>query len=123
MSPTHQDQDKSGKPRQRGRKADRRGQKSGQPQTPRPEPQGEDQIDLMAAATEVAATEVAPTEVVTPAAAAPADVPLIGEILPPEVSAIGAAPIGVQAIANAYADYGMRSFEQRRSFVDKLIGV
>jgi hypothetical protein len=88
MSTTHQDQDKSsGKPRQRGRKADSRG------------------------------------------AAAPVAAPLIGEVLPPDIVLTGVAapaviyPISVQAIAMAYADYAMKSFDGSRSFVEKLIGV
>ena len=120
MSTTHQDRDKSsGKPRQRGRKADQRGQKSGQQQSPKLDRRGEDPVDAMVASADAPAN----------AAAASADVPLIGEVLPPDVPSIGAAAradnrsIGIQTIANAYADYTMKSFEESRSFVEKLMGV
>lgn len=120
MSTTQQDQNKSsGKPRQRGRKADRRSQKSEQQQSPKLDQQGEDQIDLMVASTD------APAE----GAAAPVDLPLIGEVLPPDVPFICAAaptdnrPVSIQTITNAYADYTMKSIEESRSFVEKLIGV
>jgi hypothetical protein len=119
MSTTHQDKS-GGKPRQRGRKADQRGQKREQQQSPKLDQRSEDQIDAMVAATEVTATD-APTS----GAVAPAEVPLIGELLPP----IGAAalmdnyPISIQAIANAYGDYTRKSFEESRSFVEKLMGV
>jgi hypothetical protein len=120
MSTTHQDQDKSsGKPRQRGRKADQRRQPSEQHQNPKLDQRGEDQSSPMAATTE------APSH----GAAAPAAVPLIGEVLPPDIRSTGVAapldifPISVQAIAMAYADYTMKSFDGSRSFVEKLMGV
>ncbi len=116
MSTTQQDQDKSsGKQRQRGRKGDQRGKKSDQQQSPKPDRKDEDQIGAMVASTDV------------PMAAAPA--PLVGEVLPPDVLAIGAAaavdtyPISLQTIANAYAGYTIKSIEESRCFVEKLIGV
>jgi hypothetical protein len=89
----------------------------------------------MVASTDASATEAVASGVVAsvdaPAsgAAASADVPLIGEVLPPDVPSIGAAawadnrPISIQTIANAYADFTMKSFEESRSFVEKLTGV
>ncbi len=120
MSTTHQDQDKSnGKPRQRGRKADKRGQPSERQQNPKLDQRGGDQFSPMVASTD------APSH----GAAAPAAVPLTGEVLPPDILSTGVAapadiyPISVQTIAMAYADYTMKSFDGSRSFVEKLIGV
>ena len=115
MSTTHQDKS-SGKPRQRGRKADQRGQKSAQQRKAKLDRTGEAQSDPMVAST------------VTPASVAAAPAPLIGEVLPPDVLSIGPAapadcPVSIQTIANAYADYTMRSIEEGRSFVEKLVGV
>ena len=131
MSTTHQDKS-NGKPRKRGRKADQRGQKPEQPQSPKLDRQDENQVSPM----------VASTDALTNSAVAPAEVPLIGEVdmpltgevlppevLPPEVPSISATapadyrPISIQTIANAYADYTVKSFEENRSFVEKLIGV
>ena len=118
MSTTHQDKS-GGKHRQRSRKADHRGQKPAQQQSPKPDQRDEDQISPIAASTE------APTI----SAAALADVPLIGEVLSPDVPAIPTAealesfPISLQAIANAYGDYTRKSFQESRSFVEKLMEV
>ena len=131
MSTTHQDKS-NGKPRKRGRKADQRGQKPEQPQSPKPDQQDEIQVTPMVASTDALANS----------AAAPAEVPLIGEVdmpltgevlppevLPPDVPSISATapsdycPVGIQTIANAYADYAVKSFEENRSFVEKFIGV
>ncbi len=126
MSTTHQDKS-SGKPRKRGRKADQRGQKPEQPRSPKLDQQDENQISPM----------VASADALTNSAAVPAEVPLIGEVdmpltgevLPPDVPSIGATapadycPISIQTIANAYADYTVKSFEENRSLVEKLIGV
>jgi hypothetical protein len=120
MTTSHQDQNKSsGKPHQRGRKTDRRSQKSEQQQSPKLDQQGEDQIGLMVA------SAAAPAE----SAATPADVPLIGEVLLPDVPSTRAAapadyrPVSIQTIANAHGDYAMKSIEESRSFVEKLVGV
>ena len=120
MSTTQQDQDKSsGKPRQRGRKADQRGKKNDQQQSPKLDQPAEGQIGAMVASTETPAIEVA----------ASTTAPLIGEVLPPDVVAVGAAapveiyPISLQTIANAYAGYTVKSIEESRCFVEKLIGV
>jgi hypothetical protein len=142
MSTTHQDKS-SGKPRKRSRKADQRGQKPEQPQSPKLDRQDENQISPMVASTDALTdSAVAPAEVpsigeadmpLTGEADMPltgeVHMPLTGEVLPPDVPSIGATapadycPTGIQAIANAYADYTMKSFEENRSFVGKLIGV
>ncbi|MGO8912930.1 MAG: phasin family protein [Bradyrhizobium sp.] len=134
MSTTQQDQDKSsGKPRQRGRKADQRGKKNDQQQSPKLDQPAEGQIGAMVASTETPAIEVAAStaSTETPAieVAASTTAPLIGEVLPPDVVAVGAAapveiyPVSLQTIANAYAGYTMKSIEESRFFVEKLIGV
>jgi hypothetical protein len=94
MSTTHQDKS-GGKPRQRGRKADRPGQKPEQQQSPMLDQREEDQIDPMVAS--------APTN----GAATPAD----------------NSPISIQTIANAYGDYTRKSLLESRSFVEKLMAV
>jgi hypothetical protein len=120
MSTTHQDQDKSsGKPRQRGRKADQRRPPSEQQQTPKLDRRGEDQFSPMTASTEAPSHDTG----------APAAVPLTGEVLPPDIRSTGVPvpmdifPVGIQAIAMAYADYTARSFDGSRSFAEKLMGV
>jgi hypothetical protein len=89
-----------GKPGQRNRKAEqRRSKKPDQPQSPMPErqPDATKQIDTAAASTEPSPIGVA----------APADT----------------LPIGLHTIATAYSDYTKKSFEETRSFVEKLSGV
>jgi hypothetical protein len=88
-----------GKPGQRNRKAERRSKKPDQPQSPMPErqPDAKEQIDTAAASTE-------PSPI---GAAALADT----------------LPIGLHTIATAYSDYTKKSFEETRSFVEKLSGV
>ena len=131
MSTTHQDKS-NGKSRKRGRKADQRVQKPEQPQSPKADQQDENQVSPMVASTDALTNSVAaPAEVPS---IDEVDMPLTGEVLPPEVlpsdvPSIGATapadyfPISIQTIANAYADYTVKSFEQNRSFVEKLIGV
>ena len=131
MSTTQQDQGKSsGKPRQRGRKADQRGQKPEQQQGPKLDQRDEDQIALMVASSDAPVNaEAVPADAPIVGEAAPPEAPLVGEVLPPDTFTIGAAarvdyfPVSVQAIANAYADYTRKSFEDSRSFVEKLMGV
>jgi phasin family protein len=86
-----------GKPGQRNRKAEqRRSKKPDQSQNPmpKPPPDADKQIDMAAAPSETAAI----------GAAAPAD----------------ASPVGLHTIATAYSDYTRKSFEETRSFVEKL---
>ncbi len=129
MSTTHEDKS-SEKPRQRGRKGGQRDRKAGSPQKPQPDQRDEVQIDAMIA------SAVAET-----GAAAPVEQPVVGEVEPAEMVAIeqvaaadappieAAAPAGeqlpvnMQTIANAYRDYTRKSFQENRSFVEKLMGV
>jgi Phasin protein len=94
MSTTQQDKS-SGKPRQRGRKADQPGPKPEQQQSPMLDQREQDQIDPMVAS--------APTN----SAATPAD----------------NYPISIQTIANAYGDYAKKSLLESSSFVEKLTAV
>jgi hypothetical protein len=118
MSTTHRDKS-SGKPRQRSRKTDRRGQKAEQQQSPKLDQRDEDLVDPMIASTDAQANRTT----------APADVPLIGEVEPADAPLIRAAvpavsgPISIQTIANAYRDYTRKSFHESRFFVEKLMGV
>jgi hypothetical protein len=117
MSTTPRDKS-SGRPRQRSRKADQRSQKPEQQQNPKVDQRYEDEIGPMVASTD------APTN----GAAALPDVPLIGEVAPADAPSIAtAAPtahheISLQTIANAYGDYTRKSFQETRSFVEKLMG-
>jgi phasin family protein len=131
MSTTQQDQGKSsGKPRQRGRKADQRGQKPEQQQGPKLDQRDEDQIAPMVASSDAPVNaEAVPADAPIVGEAAPPEAPLVGEVLPPDVRSIGAMapannfPVSIQAIANAYGDYSRKSFEESLSFVEKLVGV
>jgi hypothetical protein len=138
MSTTQKDKS-SGKPRQRSRKADQRGQKPEAPQSPKRDQEMEDQIgSLMAdAPTNGAAPpaqvplidEVEPAEAPLIDEVAPAEVPLIGEVAAADALSTDTAtpahprPVGIQTIANAYEDYAKRSLQESRSFVEKLMGV
>ena len=139
MSTTQKDKS-SGKPRQRSRKADQRGQKPEAPQSPKLDQKMEDQISsLMADALTANGAappaqlplidEVAAAEAPLIDEVAPAEVPLIDEVAAADAASIGAAvpaqhrPISIQTIASAYEDYTKRSFEESRSFVEKLMGV
>ena len=57
------------------------------------------------------------------------EVPLTGEVIPPDASSAGAVrptegfPVTVEAIATAYREYARRSFQENRSFVERLMGV
>jgi hypothetical protein len=127
MSTTHQDKS-SDKLRQRSRKADRRGQKTDQQQSPKLDQRDEDQIGAVIASTDAPTNgAAAPAELPSSGAPAPADVALIGEAAPADALSIGAPadnhPISVQTIAIAYGDYTKKSFQETRFFVEKLMGV
>jgi hypothetical protein len=98
-----------GKPGRRNRKAEPRGRKPDEAQSPTP-------VQLQVAEEPVAAP------------AAPIDSPPIGAAAPTDASPIGAvasaetAPVSLQTIANVYGDYAKKSFEETRSFVEKLTG-
>ncbi|MEY9706508.1 phasin family protein [Bradyrhizobium sp. YCK136] len=129
MSTTHKDKPRS-KPRQRSRKADQRGQKPDQQQSPKLVQRDEDRIGAMVASTDTL-TNGAAASVESPSsgAPAPADVPLIGEVAPadaPSISAVTPAdncPVNIQTIANAYRDYSNKSLRETGSFVEKLMVV
>jgi hypothetical protein len=127
MSTTQKDKS-GGKPRQRSRKADQRGQKPEVQQSPKLDPKIEDQIgSLMAEAPTNGAALSAEVPLIDEVA--PAEVPLVEEIAPVDASPIERAapaqprPISIQTIANAYENYTKRSLQQSRSFVEKLMGV
>jgi hypothetical protein len=137
MSTTQQDKPGS-KPRQRRSKAEQRGQKPGQEQSPKLE-QNDEQIGITEAATETVATDAAAiAEAATAAFAATepsvrTEAPLIGqaaigEVEPADAPSINpGAPadngsIGIQTIANAYSSYANKSLQQTGSFVERLMG-
>jgi hypothetical protein len=138
MSTTQQDKPAS-KPRRRGRKADRQGQKPDQEtgiqetdlaaQSVTLDQANEDPTGTPAVATDVVASdETAPVEFASAEASASADVPLIGEVAPAVAPTMDpaapaeTAPIGMQTIANAYRSYAHKSLQQTGSFAEKLIG-
>jgi hypothetical protein len=131
-------ENKSGeKQRQRRGKAAQRDQKDGQQRSPKLDRRNDERIDAMIASTDLSANS----------AAAPTEQPLIGEVelshvpvidAAPAIDAVPAAsaqstervaasgetlPVNVQTIANAYRDYARKSFQENRSFVERLMGV
>ena len=124
MSSTQKDKS-SGKPRQRSRKADQRGsQKPEVHESPKLDQEIGDQISP-AIADAPTNGSVPPAEVQV----APAEVPLIDEVTSADASSTDTAapvrhrPISLQTIAHAYESYTKRSFQQSRSFVEKLMEV
>jgi Phasin protein len=120
----------SSKPRQRSPKADRSGQKPDQQQSPKLDQRDEDQIGATVASTDIPTNgAAAQTDLPSSGTPAAADVPIIGQGAPAEAPSIGAVapaencPISIQTIANAYGDYTKKSFQETRSFVEKLMGV
>jgi len=130
MSTTHQNKP-SGKPGQRNRKADQRSQKPDQQQSPKLDQRdAKEQIGATVASTDASTIgAVAPADVPSIEAVAPADAPPIGAVALADAPSIGAVapadnfPISIQTIANAYGDYTEKSFQETRSFVEKLTGV
>lgn len=127
MSTTQKDKS-SGKPRQRNRKGDQRSQKPEAQQGPKLDQEIENQISsLMAHAPTNGAAPPAQASSIEEVAAA--EVPLIDDVAPADAPSIGPAapahhrPIDIQTIANAYEDYAKRSFQESRSFAEKLMGV
>src|SRR5665213_4579794 len=130
MSSAHQD-NPTGKPGQRNRKAERRRQKSASPQSPavpasreperllRPEPSR-----LKSPGPDQRAKAKAPIDtMVASAVASP-----IPPVAPPDASPVGAAapaaaaPVSMQTIANAYRDYTRKSLAETTCFVEQLTG-
>lgn len=70
-----------------------------------------------------------PAEAVESGAATLSEMPLIGEVIPPDAPSAGPVrptegfPVAVAAIAMAYGEYARRSFQENRSFVERLTGV
>jgi len=70
-----------------------------------------------------------PAEAYANGAARLSEMPLIGEVIPPDASPSGAArptdgfPVTVAAITMAYGEYARRSFQENRSFAERLMGV
>src|SRR5271169_4628658 len=114
MSTTQKDKP-GGKPRQRGKKADQRSRKGEQQHRPALDRSDEDQIRPMVASSDAPTIELA----------APAEMPLVGEVLPPVASSVAATAdtVNIQTIANAYAVYARASLQESRFFVEKLMGV
>ena len=117
MSTTQKDKS-SGKPRQRSRKADQRGQKPEIQQSPKLDQELEDQISSLLASSDAPTNgAAAPADAPLIDEVAPAEVPLFDEVAPADASSIGPAvpahhrPISIQTIANAHEDYAKRSFE------------
>ncbi len=129
MSTTQQNKP-GGKP-QRSRKADQRSQKPDQQQSPKLDQRdAKEQIDATVESTDASTIRtVEPADAPSTGAAAPADVPSIGALAlaaAPSIGAVASAdnfPVSVQTIANAYGDYTRKSFQDTRSFVEKLMGV
>jgi hypothetical protein len=129
MSTTHQSKG-GGKPGQRSRKADQRSQKADQQRSPKlDQPDAKEQIGETVASTDASTMgAVALADAPSISAVAPADVPPIGAVALADAPSIGAVapahsfPISIQTIANAYGDYTKKSFEQTKSFVEKLSG-
>ena len=119
MPTTHRNKP-SGKPGQRGRKADQRSQQPDQQESPKLDQRdAKEQIDATVASTEVSTNgAVASADAPSIGAAALADVPSIGAVAPADNF-----PISIQTIANAYGDYTKKSFQETWSFVEKLMGV
>jgi phasin family protein len=151
MSTTNQDKP-GGKPRQRKGKADQRSRKPDQQQSPKlDQRRATDQTGATLASTaasthrtvapvdapsigaaapaDTSSIEVAPLDAPSIGAAALEDTSSIGEVAPVDAPSIGAVapadnvPVSMQTIANAYGDYTRKSFEETRSFVEKLTGV
>jgi hypothetical protein len=128
MSTTQKDKS-SGKPRQRSRKADQRGQKPEASQTPKLDQEIEDQISSLIATDGPTNGAAPPAEMPFIDEVAPAEVPLIDEVAPADAPSTGTAapvhhrPVSIQTLVNAYEDYTKRSFEESRSFVERLMGV
>lgn len=117
--PSTQQHKSGGKSGQRTRKADQRGQKSDQQQSPKLNQQNEDQIGAMAASADSPMTGPAvPAELSSSGASTPTGMLVIAEVAPADDG-----PISIQTIANAYGNYTRKSFQETKSFVEKFMGV
>ena len=118
-----------GKPDQRNRKA---GRKPDQRQSPKPDQQRANvRIDATLASTGTPPIGAAASADIPSIAAAttPVDnLPIDAAVAPvdassAEVASARTAPVSLQTIATAYGDYTKKSFEETKSFVEKLSGV
>lgn len=114
------DQNKpGGKSGRRNRKAEQqRSQKPDQQQSAKPDlqQQAKQLIDAAVASTDTSQVGHQVGHQVDSVAAA--DTPSVGA-----VAATDTSPIGLQTIATAYSDYTRKSFEEARSYLEKLSGV
>lgn len=110
----------AGKPGSRNRKASPRGQKADPQPTSAPESKAaKAQPAAVAASTKPASNgTVAPSDAARNAATVPAKAARVSPAGPADVT-----PISLQTIANAYSDCTKRSFDDIRSYVEKLTGV
>ena len=110
-----------------GGKSGRRNQKREQQWSRKPDQQHNPQPDQQLSRQPDQAQDA--RELIDAEAVAPTDIASIGAVVPANTSPIGAvtpadtSPVGFQTIATAYRDRTRKSFEETRSFVEKLSGV
>jgi hypothetical protein len=118
-----------GKPDQRNRKA---GRKPDQRQSPKPDQQRANvRIDATLASTgtpPIGASASADIPSIAAATTPVDNLPIDAAVAPvdassAEVASARTAPVSLQTIATAYGDYTKKSFEETKSFVEKLSGV
>lgn len=114
------DQNKpGGKSGRRNRKAEQqRSQKPDQQQSPKPDQQQEAKQLIDAAVASTDTSQVGPQAAPQVGSVAAADTPSVGAVAATDTSSIG-----FQTIATAYSDYTRKSFEEARSYLEKLSGV
>jgi hypothetical protein len=122
----------AGKRAQRDQKAEPRSRKPARQQSPKPDLQqnAKHPIDATIARSDIPPVDtVAPVEIVAIDAVAPANIVTIDAVAMAVTFSFGAvAPgdtvsISLRSIASAYGDYTRKSFEETRSFVERLKGV
>ncbi len=124
MSTTQKDKS-SGKPRQRGRKADQR-QKVEIQASPKLDEKIEDQINALMAEVPGNQLDLQPEMPVIDEVAS-AEVPLVDERATADAPAAEAVArdsrhVSIQTIAHAYQDFSRRSWQESSSFVSQLMG-
>jgi hypothetical protein len=112
------------KPEQRSRKADQQVEPKPDELQAAPE-QIEDAVTSTdSSAIDTIAAESAPTVPDAPVASAPLSAPDAPvNSAPLSVQTAEAEPVSIQTLADAYGEYTRKSFEQTRSFLEKLAGV
>jgi phasin protein len=108
----------SKKPEQRSRKADQ--QLEVKPDQLRAAPEQIDaleQIEVPIGSTDSSASDTLQIDSEPTAPLAPAESDAVGE------PAVETTPVSMQTLANAYGEYTRKSFEQTKSFLEKLAGV